>query len=191
MILPYLILAHLLGDFVFQPSSLAMWKMKSMAGTLVHVLVHFAINLIILLPFLVNGYYWLIYVVAGICVTHFLIDEAKINYDLKHDKKVKPFVIDQLLHIITLLAANFFLSDVIFSFPANLFYKFYTNSAFIIFLSFLVLATTVVEIYNFQKLREKNAKAKLKLHSRQMLNRVIVFTLIYALFMFVALLLSN
>ena len=191
MILAYLIFAHLLGDFVFQPSALVKWKMKSMWGTLTHVAVHFLVNLFILLPFIINGYFELIYFVLGICFIHFWIDEAKINYDLKHDLKVRPFVIDQLLHMFTILVANFFLMEKLFVLPGNTFYKLYANINIIIFLSFLVVVSTVIEVYNLQKEREKNSNTNVHIDSKNMLSRIIVFTLLYSLFMFVTFLMAK
>ncbi len=110
MILSYFILAHLLGDFVFQPTRLVLWKIKSNKGVFVHAFIHFVINLLILMPIIINGYFWLIYIIFGISFLHFWIDKEKINYDLKHDKKVRPFIIDQLLHLLTILLAYFFIN---------------------------------------------------------------------------------
>ncbi|MBI5754436.1 DUF3307 domain-containing protein, partial [Candidatus Peregrinibacteria bacterium] len=109
MILGYLIFAHLLGDFIFQPNRLVLWKIKSKCGILTHVIVHFILNLLILSPFIWNGHYWVIAAAFLICFAHFWIDEIKISYDLKHDKKVIPFLIDQLMHLLTILLVYFFI----------------------------------------------------------------------------------
>ena len=183
MILGYLILAHLLGDFVLQPNKLVLWKIKSKMGILVHALVHFCINILVLLPFIIKGAFWLIPCALFIAVIHFCIDQTKINYDLKHDKKVLPFLTDQLLHLLTILIAYFFLGKIELSIPKTQFYEIYTNIRIVIFFSLVILATSVVEIYRFQKLREKNRNATLKLNSDKMLNRLIVLTLVYILFM--------
>ena len=183
MILGYLILAHLLGDFVLQPNKLVLWKIKSKIGILVHALVHFCINILVLLPFIIKGAFWLIPSALFISVIHFSIDQTKINYDLKHDKKVLPFLIDQLLHLLTILIAYFFLGKIELNIPKTQFYEIYTNIRIVIFLSLIILATTVVEIYRFQKQRERNRNATIKLNSDKMLNRLIVLTLVYALFM--------
>ena len=83
MILAYLILAHLLGDFIFQPTKLVKWKMKSKKGLFVHSLVHFVVTSVILIPFLINGYLWLLIVAFAIAFLHFFIDAAKVKYGLK------------------------------------------------------------------------------------------------------------
>jgi len=187
MILAYLILAHLLGDFIFQPESLVKYKMRTYKGILIHVFIHFIVNILVLLPFLLNGYFWLIYVIIWICFAHYWIDYLKINYDLHHDKKVQPFIVDQLLHLLTLLLSYFFVGNTqLFLQVTNWFYNFYTNIYIILFFSFLVFVTTVIEIYNFQKNREHNSKAKYKIRSQDITNRIIVFTLVYLFFTFLS-----
>jgi len=186
MILTYLILAHLLGDFIFQPKKLVIWKMRSKWGTFVHALVHLIINVAILLPFILAGEYWLLYTVTALTFTHFWIDEAKINYDLKHDNKVRPFIIDQLLHLLTILLAYFFMGELTINLPEGQFFKIFSDIRIINLISFLIFSTTVIEIFRFQKEREHNKKALFHFDANSMLNRMIGFTIIYGIFMFLA-----
>lgn len=183
MILSYFILAHLLGDFVFQPGSLVLWKAKSKKGVFAHSMIHFGINLLVLLPFLINGYLWLIPAAAIISFVHFCLDQLKINYNLTHDQKVLPFVVDQLLHLLTILLVYFFISEIPLTLPESTFYLVYSDIRIIIFLSFIIFVSSVIEIFHYEKQREKNKDAKLKINSRKMQTRIIVLTLIYALFM--------
>lgn len=182
MILSYLILTHLLGDFVLQPSKLVHWKMRSYKGTLVHSLIHFFIGMVLLLPFILNGYTWLIAIVFTISLIHFFIDQAKISYSLKHDEKVRPFIIDQMLHLLAIMLVNFFLGNMEFTLPENQFTLIYSDLKIINFFSFLVFSGSVIEIYNFQKNREKNTKAQLKFNKIEMVKRMLVFTMVYAFF---------
>lgn len=183
MILGYLIFGHLLADFVLQPSRLVIWKHESRLGVFVHVLIYFLINMLILLPFLLNGNLWLVYIAFGLAFTHFWIDQAKINYDLKHDKKVLPFIIDQLLHLLSILVAYFFIQNIPLNLPLTKFYTIYSDIRIVIFLSFIVFVSVVVEVYYYQQQREKNVNAKLKINHNRLLTRVIVFSLIYIFFM--------
>jgi len=185
ILLPYLILAHLLGDFVFQPTRLVMWKIKSKKGVLVHVLVHFFTMIVILSPFIWVGYYEVILAALGISFIHFWIDEAKINFDLKHDTKVLPFLIDQLLHITTIAIAVAFMSSFTFIFPKTTVFAIYTDINTINFVSFLVFASSVIEIYKFQKKREKDKNARLQVKTSKMLSRVMIFTILYAFFIII------
>jgi hypothetical protein len=186
MLLGYLIFAHLLGDFVFQPESLVRLKMKSMKGVFIHVLIHFALGIIVLLPFIMHGYLWLIAVIFGISFCHFWIDQAKISYNLKHDKKTKAFVIDQLLHLLTLLLAYFFVGNISLNLPETFGLKIYTNISVLIFLSFLIFLSNVVEIYRLQEVREKNADAKFKPNTENIAKRIGVFAVLYVFFMAMA-----
>lgn len=186
MILGYLIFTHLVGDFVLQPESLVEWKMKNVKGVLVHVLIHFIVGTAVLLPFILHGYWWLICAVFVISFLHFWIDQAKINYNLKHDKKVRPFIIDQMLHLLAILVVYFFIGNVQFILPATVSYRIYTDINLVMFCSFLIFSTTVVETYRYQFVHEKNAKAKLNLNPEKILKRISVFTMIYALFMLLA-----
>lgn len=183
MILGYLILAHLLGDFIFQPSKLVIWKIKSKYGVFVHVLVHFVINLIILAPFILNGHYWPILAAFVICFVHFWIDQAKISYDLKHDKKVMAFLLDQLMHLLVMMLVYFFVQNLPLTLPTSGFYSIYSDIRAVIFFSFLILCSSAVEIYHFQKVREKKHDAKFKFNPRNIALRIFVFTLVYILFM--------
>ena len=180
MILAYLILAHLLGDFVFQPSKLVFWKMKSKKGTFIHALIHFVISAILLIPYLINGYLWLLAIAFGISFIHFWIDETKISYDLKHDEKVKPFILDQLTHLITIIVASLFTFNANIYLPKTPFYQIYSDVRLTIFLTVLVFITTVVEIFHFTRDREEKGAKNLKIDTGKMLTRVIVFSIIYA-----------
>ena len=153
MILAYLVLAHLLSDFLLQPTRLVVWKIKSKKGTFIHSLIHTIVALIILIPFLINGYYQLIYVVLGINFIHFWIDEAKINYALKHDNKVKPFVIDQIIHLFTIVIAFLFVRNIDFELPDTQFYQIYTDPKTIAIVMVLVLAVTIIGIFRIRKKR--------------------------------------
>lgn len=182
MLLVYLILAHLLADFIFQPTKLVLWKIESKKGVFVHVLIHFLTTSLILLPFIILGNYWILIVAFVIAFFHFWIDQTKISYDLKHDNKVVPFIIDQLLHLLTILLCYFFTQDLPLAIPETAFYSIYSNIQIIIFLISIIFVSTVIEIYYFQKQREKNKNARLKINPDRMLTRVITLTLIYILF---------
>lgn len=186
MILAYLILAHLIADFVLQPTKLVMWKIKSKNGGIVHALVHFIVSTILLLPIIINGVPWLILVTLAISFIHFWIDGIKINYDIKHDKKVRPFIIDQMLHLLTILLIYFFIQSTTYTLPTQKFYQIYTNIVFVNFVSLVIFFTAVVEVFRYQKEREKDKKAKIEFHAKDMAKRVVVFSALYIIFMILA-----
>ncbi len=92
-----IILAHLIGDFIFQPDSWVMDKNKrkiKSSRLYLHVGVH-AILLALLLEF--DTQYWVGYL--AIIGSHFIIDIIKANM---HSKKYSRelFFIDQILHVL-------------------------------------------------------------------------------------------
>lgn len=182
MILAYLIFAHLLSDFILQPTKLFIWKNKSMLGVFVHVLVHLALNTIMLLPLLLNGHGWLLYVIAAICFVHFFLDQTKIAYDSSHNNKVAPFLLDQIMHFLTITIGYVFISDYKFVLPEGDFYSFYSTTHIPIFLSLMVITTAGVEIYRFQHIREQNPRSKLTLNRKKIAIRALNLALFYLLF---------
>ncbi len=182
MILAYFILAHLLGDFVLQSNALVKWKKHSKTGVFAHVLVHFGLNLLLFAPFLLYGQKWPLYAAIILFGLHFLIDQCKINYDLKHDKKVKPFLLDQLFHFLSIFAVYTVFKPLYQPLPETGLIAVYSNLRIIYFLSFIVLVSIVVEVYRFENLRERQKNAKFKVDSNQMLNRILVLTFFYLIF---------
>lgn len=171
MILGYLIFAHLLGDFVFQPDTLVNWKQKNNWGIFIHVLIHFIITNIIFLPFILNGYIWIFGLIFGVCFIHFFIDFGKIWYEKKHPVKIATFIIDQLLHLIILSLAFFFIKNITLTVQETIFYSLYKDKQIIILLSLLVLVYIIQEGYHL-------------LHKTPLphLARIITVILLYALY---------
>ncbi|WP_313215285.1 DUF3307 domain-containing protein [Soonwooa sp.] len=102
MIFLPLILAHLLGDFVFQPNAWVKDKeQKKLASTYlyIHVLLHTILSFV----FLWNLHYWWIALLVGI--THFVIDAAKLQFQKPKNKRLW-FFIDQFLHIAVIIALS-------------------------------------------------------------------------------------
>ena len=107
MIFTKLILAHLFGDFIFQPNS---WvsdkenkKLKSKYLYL-HVLIHTVLSFI----FLWDIQLWWVAVLVGI--SHFIIDAAKLNFQTIKNKK-RWFFIDQALHILVIAGISFYCKE--------------------------------------------------------------------------------
>ena len=101
MIIIKLILAHLIGDFFLQPTS---WikdkeekKLKS-PKLYFHVLVHIALLFLIVWDLSK----WPLILTIG--MSHFIIDALKLTFQNKKNKRLL-FFIDQLLHILVIIAA--------------------------------------------------------------------------------------
>lgn len=129
MIFTQLILAHLLGDFIFQPNSWVADKEKKKAKSIylyLHVLLHTALSFL----FLWNLQLWWIAVIIG--VSHFVIDWAKLTFQKPKTRRTW-FFIDQLLHILVIAAIS------IFYFPYFQFEDFFNETSLKIFTAIIFL----------------------------------------------------
>ena len=115
MIFTKLLLAHLLGDFVLQPTRALIHKQSNKIRSwflYLHVLIHFL--LILLLTWDLS--YWRIALI--IALSHYVIDLAKLySTDFFKNKSI-PFFIDQILHLLVLYVCAFY--DEILPFTSEL-----------------------------------------------------------------------
>lgn len=93
-------LAHLVGDYVFQWDGLARWKACELRGVVVHSLILAIITALFAIPY--TPYWW-----AGVLFIsffHFVIDAAQYFFKPAIQPLLR-FIIDQSLHILTILLA--------------------------------------------------------------------------------------
>ncbi len=188
-----LILAHLAGDFLFQPGKLAMWKQKSLLGVLVHVLIVVALVGILFIPYLNQTQIWIAMGVLGL--THFGQDALKVWYEKKFNTKgsAYPFFVDQFMHIAIIiilglyLSANLTVPEVSLGFLGNL----YFNQNIYIYLSLLILFSYALDIAIFQSKKHKDPKAKYTRQYDAMSKRVVAFSVGYLLFIVLGLFLER
>lgn len=108
-----ILLAHILGDFVFQPQKWVKDKEKDKIKSpklYIHIGVHFALLLLI---FQFDFYYWK--AILFITITHFIIDISKLYLHNKNNK-ITFFFIDQALHILMILIALIFYNSIDYNF---------------------------------------------------------------------------
>ncbi|MEQ9580655.1 MAG: DUF3307 domain-containing protein [Arenibacter sp.] len=99
-----LLLAHLLGDFLFQPNKWVVHKEANKIASkylYLHILVHVIINMLLLWDLKL----WRWVLVIGI--SHYFIDLSKIYANPYFKNKAIPFFIDQVLHLIVLYCCAF------------------------------------------------------------------------------------
>lgn len=104
------LLAHGLGDYIFQTSSLVTLKKKGNSfGYLAHFLIILAFNLIVTIPFLS----WrLIFSALIIALIHILIDY--IRYMLIKKDNAYSLIIDQCIHIFSIYIISLFFSITLY-----------------------------------------------------------------------------
>ena len=105
LILLQLVLAHIITDFVIQPTSWIKNK-REKKGRSVYLYVHCLIAGLLTYLFLLNWEWW--YIAVFISVSHYFIDLWKLSY--KKDN-LKIFLADQFLHFLTLGLAWLFLTS--------------------------------------------------------------------------------
>lgn len=102
MIITQLILAHLLGDFILQPTSWVKDKEVRKGRSpyfAVHILLHFVLAWVCLWDLKL---WW---IAAIIAVTHALIDWCKLNFQNVKTKRAW-FIWDQIAHLLVILAVG-------------------------------------------------------------------------------------
>ncbi|WP_304344556.1 DUF3307 domain-containing protein [Chryseobacterium koreense] len=104
MIFIPLILAHLLGDFIFQPNSWVADKERK-KGESKFLYFHIFIHAALVLVFLWDFQLWWIALIIG--VSHYLIDLVKLLYQTPKTKRTWFFV-DQLLHLLVIVLLSVF-----------------------------------------------------------------------------------
>ncbi|WP_282075366.1 DUF3307 domain-containing protein [Maribacter aquivivus] len=100
-----LVLAHLIGDFVLQPTRWVLHKQSNKIKSkflYLHVLLHFALYML----FLWDLSLWKIALI--VTIAHFVIDVLKLySNDLFKNKSI-PFFIDQILHMLVIYCCAFY-----------------------------------------------------------------------------------
>ncbi len=112
-VLLFLVIGHLLSDFIFQNSSILKKrfsenKKEIIVGNLLHCLIHFSCSVILTLYFVIEGHLTLlVYLISLILIAcgHFIIDVLKSLLILgwpSIQNNIYIFISDQLLHILTI-----------------------------------------------------------------------------------------
>lgn len=180
MIFLHLIIAHLLGDFVFQSNDLIQKKYKSWTGTFQHVCIMGAFSIVALFPYLQHRETWL--VIAAIFGVHFVQDCLKIYYDVRYNKSKStlPFFADQLFHVTLIFLLSPLLAELsALPLPAWLDTLYY--SKFIaVYLMGAILFSYTYEITLYQFTRQKTKKhLEFNANIPAMLRRIAIFTIVY------------
>lgn len=179
ILLLQLILAHFIGDFLLQPNSWVEEKEKQKAKSLklyLHILIHGLLVLIILWDFK----YWLLALL--LMISHGIIDLLKLYAQNKNNKS-KWFLIDQGLHIISILVLW-----ILFFKPEFNFSSLYENASLWIYSAALLFITIVSGIVmrelmsEWSKALEEENEASLESAGKYIgiLERLFVFLFVVA-----------
>jgi len=169
MITTYLIISHLISDFILQPKGLVQWKMKSMLGTLVHVLIVSLVSIIVLYPYINYYQFWIVILIIGI--VHFFTDQAKINIELKSDPSDIPFIADQGIHYLSLIIGGYFL-DILKPLKAE---SWFAAEVYDKFYILIILLIAIYIIYSVKLALINKTRSKI-------LHKIIIFTFVYLVY---------
>lgn len=152
-----LLLAHLLGDFVFQPTSWVADKKQNRIGSpflYLHIAVH-SLFLAIALQF--NTKYWLGFLC--IIISHYLVDWIKLELQGKW-KEGYLFFADQVMHIAILLTVAGLYADI----PVD--WSFLYSPEYMLLLCAIIMVTYAASvcmrvIMDYWKIKEDDAEDSL------------------------------
>jgi len=137
-----LILAHFIGDFLFQFDLVHALKVKSPKGLLLHVGIVLGCLLIFCIPYIDQPMTWLFLSFIGI--SHYIQDWAKIKFTSQSKHQLFFFCLDQIIHI-ALIATVFWTSLRTTDSLANpnnyLFLDLYNNNAVILYFITAIIAS--------------------------------------------------
>lgn len=178
MLLFYLILAHLIGDFVLQPGKLIVWKNKSFVGVLVHVLILLSLNFFLLVPYL--SYQGLLIGLFVIYLIHFVEDVLKIEFVKKFPKyEFEAFIFDQVVHFSAIFILYWYFIDLEPLLAGVEFLTYlYSFPRYIVLAISIVLASYTYDIVEYQIMRIKDNKCRYVRNYTGMLIRTLIVVLI-------------
>ena len=181
MIFLHLIIAHLLGDFVFQSNDLILKKYKSWVGTFQHVCIIGVFTILSLFPYWHHKETWL--VIGTIFGVHFVQDCLKIAFDIRYNKKKStlPFFADQILHTTLIYFLSPYLADLTsLSLPGWL-EGIYFSKVAAVYIMGAILFSYTYDITLYQFIRQRTKKPlEFNANIPGMLRRIGIFTVLYA-----------
>lgn len=128
-----LLLAHILGDFVFQPNFLVERRKQNIAYLLLHVIIHAVILCLLFITDLQQ--YWVL--LLFVTIAHLAIDSLKIWIEkISVFKPIFLFVIDQLLHLAVLIGVVFYM----YGLSADILSKIFSTQNLMYLIAFLIIA---------------------------------------------------
>lgn len=175
----YLLLAHLIADFLLQPEALVRWKHEKWQGIGLHCLVHFGISLLLLSPYLPSMNVLIVLVLVA--MAHFLIDWIKVYFENRLNRYIVPFIVDQTIHVTVLILAAYMLRGDLLMLQFQPFLWLYSNPSVVVGLCLLILVTFAYELAVFQVGRKENSKYAP--HYRRMAARLVIWGVLYGLFL--------
>ncbi len=159
-----LILAHLIADFILQFEELYQLKVRSIAGHILHVLIHGSVSLFLLTPYLKDPWVW-VFVIA-LTLIHLLQDLIKYGLTKKYPANTFIyFIADQVVHVLVISTVFLFpfSQDLngFASYPGM--NRFYLNDFWTLLTIFFILLTFAAN-YTFHAFYQSYVKRSRPMH---------------------------
>lgn len=182
LIILYLIIWHLVWDFLLQTSKLVAYKKKSIYGIMLHSLIIWLAQSLLLLPYLTS--LKVIVTVTSIAVIHFIIDFSKIKLNIKSKYPIIPFSIDQLAHFSILIWAWVILenSNAVKFQNSWWFESLYQNQILLTYFAGVIFFSYTLDIVYLTLKLQKDPEYKYHRGYFDMLIRVSIFALFYMIY---------
>ncbi|WP_417800193.1 DUF3307 domain-containing protein [Tenacibaculum sp.] len=173
-----LLIAHLLGDFVFQPKNWVKDKEKKKIQS-TKLYAHIGIHAVLLFLFLqFNPIYWSVFLL--VVISHYLVDLGKLYLQKKKSKRLF-FFLDQMLHIFFLGLATYMYAPFNISINAILTQQNLLLFACLIFVTYTssIIINTLISKWNPEK-GNKSTEQSLANAGRYIgfLERILIFVFI-------------
>lgn len=141
----YLILAHFLADFPFQPNRLVVYKQTHFSGVLIHSLTHLVTSAVLMLPYLKNSTVWV--GIFLIFLLHNAIDQIKILANRRKGvNKFVTYILDQIGHLAGIALISIYLIGILEPPFMGVGSEFYLDSSFVLYLLILVICTYFFDV---------------------------------------------
>jgi len=181
-----LYLAHLIADFILQFDELYNLKVKNQFGHILHVVIHFVVSLLLVIPYLKMPFIWIF--IISMTIIHYFQDNLK--YHLQKNPKIMfhCYFIDQIFHYVFLATIMLFpIGKMELGFTnAPRFNIYYANNywTLLIILFILISFGTSYTLYNYRKTFANDARPDHYITSFEMVHAMVERTFIAAIFLF-------
>ena len=142
----HLILAHFLADYPLQTDGMVAYKSKHFAGIVLHSLVHVVTSVLLGMPFVMQGNFWL--AIATMFVTHNALDQGKVwvHRRFKNANRFLFYVLDQVGHMAVIAGSSWLWLRNLTPDIGGVWLQAYQNISVVNYLLVLTLATYFYDV---------------------------------------------
>ena len=177
----YLVLAHFVADYPLQWGDLVELKQRSHLGLALHSIIHIAVALFFLAPFIGDHRIW--YALAFLFVTHYVIDytKVKLHHSFPKWNTFALYLADQAAHFVVMACIAFYMRDMVPG-AMKLWTAFYSCPSLAIYFIALILATFFYDVTRWTYRHSKNKDLPYKRDCCMMCRNAVIVTVVYIVY---------